>query len=697
MKGIYNWGMEITKENYLNLVQEINYHNHRYHVMDDPVISDSEYDALLRQVREIEELQPEWIVEESPTRRAGSVVSSKFNKVEHANPVLSLANAFGAADAIAWFDRISKLDDRVAKSGFVVEPKIDGLSVVLRYQNGVFVQGATRGDGSIGEDITSNLRTVSGIPLRLPVDPKAKLSLPIPSELVVRGEVFMFNRDFERLNEELKESGQKTYQNPRNTAAGSLRQLDPSVTAKRPLAILVYQILHHSGGEIPTTQWELLAWLKQIGFPTADVSSRFASFKDAVNFTEQWETKRDELGYEADGMVIKLDDLTTSAALGFVGKDPRGAIAFKFPGREVTTTLLDIGLTVGRTGVITPYAILEGVNINGVFVERATLHNFDFILEKDIRVGDRVLVKRAGEVIPYVIGPITDLRNGTESAYSLPGSCPECGTNLEKIAGEVALFCTNSTCPARITRGIEHFVSKGAMDIVGMGGKIVEKLIESGAVKDVADIYALDKVTVIEALTQKDRKSEKDPPGKMAENLLKAIENSRSQPLRRLITALGISNIGEVAANDLADHFGDLDSIFSASADELTSIEGMGPTMAQAIRDWYLIEANRTVLKKFKKLGLWPTVSTRSGIVEKDGALNGMTFVVTGTLPTLGRDGVKELIESNGGKVTDSVSKNTSYLVLGEKPGSKHQKALKLNIPILSEAELYALVEKGEE
>lgn len=688
--------MEITKEYYLRLVHDVNYHNHRYHVMDDPVISDSEYDALLKQIRSAEEEHPEWVAMDSPTKRAGSAISSKFRKVKHANPVLSLANAFGAGDANAWYERIVKLDDRVTRSGFVVEPKIDGLSVVLRYQNGVFVQGATRGDGLIGEDITANLRTVFGIPLSLPVDSQIELTMPIPTELVVRGEVFIFNKDFERLNAELKESGQKTYQNPRNTAAGSLRQLDPTVTAKRPLAILVYQILHHSGGDIPTTQAESLAWLKQIGFPIAEVSSYFQTFKEAVSFTEKWETKRDELGYEADGMVIKLNDLDTAVALGYVGKDPRGAIAFKFPGREVTTTLRDIGLTVGRTGVITPYAILEGVNINGVFVERATLHNFDFIFEKDIRVGDRVLVKRAGEVIPYIIGPITDLRAGSEQKYVLPEVCPECGTRLEKVAGEVALFCTNSTCPARILRGIEHFVSKGAMDIVGMGGKIVEKLIESGAVKDVADIYGLDVAKISNALTQKERKSEKEPPGKMAENILAAIEASRTQPLRRLITALGISNIGEVAANDLANHFGNLEAIFSASSDELIEIEGMGPTMAQAIIDWYESETNKAVLAKFKNFGVWPTVQ-KSSSNDGAGVFSGKTFVVTGTLPTLGRDSVKALIETNGGKVTDSVSKNTSYLVLGDKPGSKHQKAMNLNVPILSEADLFELISKGNE
>jgi len=686
--------MDITKETYLELVREVNFHNHRYHVLDDPVISDLEYDTLLKQVRQIEETHPEWVVPESPTQRTGAEITSKFRKVEHPKPILSLANAFGAPDAYAWFERISKLDVRVKESGFVVEPKIDGLSVVLKYVKGAFVQGATRGDGIIGEEITANLKTLRSIPMKIPINDEQPLQPAVPEVIYFRGEVFLYNDDFEELNQELLNSGQKTYQNPRNTAAGSLRQLDANVTAKRPLSVLIYQVIDHQRGSIPSSQWELLIWLRNLGFPVAKEAEKFSTIREAIQFTETWEIKRDQLGYEADGMVIKLDDLKLAEELGTVGKDPRGAIAFKFPGREVTTTLLDIGLSVGRTGVVTPYAILEAVNINGVMVERATLHNFDFILEKDIRPGDKVLVKRAGEVIPYVIGPIKDLRQVDSKAYILPDTCPECGSHLEKVAGEVAYYCSNPDCPARLIRGIEHFVSKSGMDIVGMGEKIVEKLIENGAIKDAADIYGLDAEMITRAVTAKDRKSEKNPPGKLAENILYSIENSKSRPLRRLIAALGINNIGEVAANDLANHFGTLERLFNASRDELTSIEGMGPTMAQAILDWYSVGSNRTILEKLKRYGVWPEVKAEENQLAVGGALQGYTFVVTGSLPTLSREDVKLLIESNGGKQTDSVSKNTSYLVLGEKPGSKHEKALKLNIPILSEADLYALIEE---
>lgn len=686
--------MDISKAAYLELVGEVNFHNHRYHVLDDPVISDLEYDALLVRLHQVEESHPEWIIPESPTQRTGAEITSKFKKVAHPKPILSLANAFGAPEANAWFERISRLDERVKKSGFVVEPKIDGLSVVLKYVKGNFVQGATRGDGIIGEEITANLKTLRSIPMRIPIYDDKNLLPVIPEVIYFRGEVFLYNEAFEKLNLELFNSGQKTYQNPRNTAAGSLRQLDPNVTAIRPLSILVYQVIDYEGGNIPTSQWELLNWLKNIGFPIASEAEKFNTIKDAILFAEAWETERDKLGYEADGMVIKLNDLELAEELGTVGKDPRGAVAFKFPGREVTTTLIDIGLSVGRTGVVTPYAILDPVNINGVIVERATLHNFDFILEKDIRPGDKVLVKRAGEVIPYVIGPIKDLRKADSKAYTLPETCPECGSHLEKVPGEVAYYCSNLNCPARLFRGVEHFVSKSGMDIVGMGEKIVEKLIENGAIKDAADIYGLNGEMITRAVSSKDRKSEKEPPGKLAENILNSIENSKTRPLRRLIAALGINNIGEVAANDLANHFGTLDRLFNASIEELTSIEGMGPIMAKAIVDWYSVEANRNILKKLKQFGVWPEVIAVENQPEMKGLLWGDTFVVTGSLPTLSREDVKLLIESNGGKLTDSVSKNTSYLVLGEKPGSKHEKAIKLNVPILSEAELIALIEE---
>ncbi|RPJ18876.1 MAG: NAD-dependent DNA ligase LigA, partial [Chloroflexi bacterium] len=544
------------KSRYEELKQQIHFHNHRYHVLDAPVISDLEFDRLLNELKQIEAEHPDWITSDSPTRRAGASPASRFEKVSHPAPILSLANAFGADDARGWFERVKRIDDRVEKARFVVEPKIDGLSVVLHYREGIFVQGATRGNGEIGEDITGNLRTVRSIPLHIPVDEKGPKP---PKYLVIRGEAFMPVKEFEALNRKLEEDGKRTYLNPRNTAAGALRQLDPALTASRPLTLLVYQIIHSEGGKIPTSQWEVLEYLKALGFPVTDIARQFDDFEDAIAYTESWDKKRDELSYEADGMVIKIDDLRLAGELGFVGKDPRGAIAFKFPAREVTTTLQDIRVNVGRTGVLIPNAVLEPVEIGGVVVERATLHNFDYIAEKDIRVGDRVLVKRAGEVIPYVIGPVVDARNGKEKKYKTPKTCPACGQPVERLEDEVAWYCVNAACPAQLIRNVEHFVSRGAMDIVGLGIKIVYKLIETGKVKDVADIYTLKRADILEAVTKKERKTEKEPPGKIAENLLASIEASKSRSLARLLTALGIRGVGEVSAGDLASHFADLD------------------------------------------------------------------------------------------------------------------------------------------
>ena len=678
-----------TKSRYEELKAEINQHNYRYHVLDAPIVSDAEYDKLLNELKQIEAAHPDWVTPDSPTQRAGAKAADRFDKVPHPAPILSLANAFGSDDARAWFERVKKIDERVEKAKFVVEPKIDGLSVVLHYRDGLFVQGATRGDGEVGEDITLNLRTVRSIPLRIPVDEKGPKP---PRNFVVRGEAFIPIKEFDELNKRLEEAGEKTYLNPRNTAAGSLRQLDPSLTASRPLTLLVYQVVAFDGGKVPTSQWEILEYLRALGFPVTDVAKRFDDIESAIAYTETWKDGRDNLPYEADGMVIKIDDLNLAAELGFVGKDPRGAIAYKFPAREVTTKLLNIEVEVGRTGVLTPKAVLEAVEINGVVVRNATLHKFDFIAEKDIRIGDRVLVKRAGEVIPYIIGPVTDARTGSEKRYAPPKKCPACGQAVEHFEGEVAWFCVNAACPAQLQRNIEHFVSRGAMDINGLGSKIVEKLIDSGAVKDVADIYTLTRESILDAVTKKDRKTEKEPPGKIADNLLAAIAESKNQSLPRVITALGIRGVGEVSARDLATHFGNLDALSKASVDDLQEIEGVGPNIAEAIVDWFARPVNKNLLKKLKTVGLWPI---EQGKKEKgEGKLSGLTFVVTGTLPTLTRDGVKEFIESNGGKVTDSVSKKTSYLVLGEEPGSKFEKAKSLGVKIIGEEELKKLVAK---
>src|SRR5215216_5480087 len=678
-----------TKSRYEELKQQIHSHNYRYHVLDAPVISDGEFDKMLNELKQIEADHPDLIAPDSPTLRAGAKPADRFVKVTHPAPILSLGNAFGADDARGWFERVRRIDDRVEHAKFVVEPKIDGLSVVLHYRDGIFVQGATRGNGEIGEDITGNLRTVRSIPLRIPVDEKGPKP---PKHLVIRGEAFMPIKEFEELNRKLQEAGQRTYLNPRNTAAGSLRQLDPALTASRPLTLLVYQLVHAEGGKVPTSQWELLEYLKALGFPITDIARRFDDFEDAIAYTVSWDKRRDELAYEADGIVIKIDDLNLAKDLGFVGKDPRGAIAFKFPAREVTTKLLGVKINVGRTGMLIPNAVLEPVEIGGVVVERATLHNFDYITEKDIRVGDRVLVKRAGEVIPYVIGPVLDVRTGKERKYKLPTNCPSCGQPVERLDDEVAFYCVNAACPAQLVRNVEHFVSRGAMDIVGMGIRIVEKLIETGKVKDVADIFRLKRADILEAVTKKERKTEKEPPGKIADNLLASIESAKSRSLARLITALGIRGVGEVSAADLARTFKDLDELAKAKADDLQKIGGIGPSVAESVADWFSRPFNKQVVKKLKVAGVWPqggeTVAAKA---QASDAFDGMTFVVTGTLPTLTRDSVKEFIESHGGKVTDSISKKTSYLVLGDEPGSKYEKAKSLGVKIIDEAGLKKL------
>jgi DNA ligase (NAD+) len=684
--------MELTKiqQHLDDLRKQLHFHNYRYHVLDAPVISDQEYDRLLAELKQIENEHPEWITPDSPTQRAGAAPSEKFEKVQHPAPILSLANAFGSKDTLAWYERIVRIDDRVERTKFVVEPKIDGLSVVLHYENGVFIKGATRGDGLIGENITSNLRTIKSIPLRIPVQRQAEVKessskpnqadLKVPAHLVVRGEVFINIKDFEKLNQRLQENGEKTYLNPRNTAAGSLRQLDPNLTASRPLTILVYQIIHFDG-PVPFTQWDTLEYLQSLGFPITNFARRFDNILSAVEYTEKWEKRRDELPYEADGMVIKIDDLRLSSDLGVVGKDPRGAIAYKFPAREVSTTLIEICVNVGRTGVLTPQAILAPVEIGGVVVERATLHNFDFIAEKDIRPGDQVMVKRAGEVIPYVIGPIKGLRSKEIKKYIPPKTCPTCHQPVEHLQGEVAWYCVNSGCPAQLVRNVEHYVSKGAMDITGLGIRIVEQLVQTGLVKDVADLYSLDK----NSLLKLDGFAEKK-----ASNLLNSISESRQRSLSHLITALGIRGVGEVSAVELSRNFRSIEKLSAASIYDLQNIAGIGPNIATAIVDWFNQDHNRIVLKKLQSAGMWP-IEDQKAITRQSNRLNGKTFVVTGTLAGFTRESVKETIEQNGGKVTDSVSKNTDYVLAGENPGSKLEKANSLGVRVITENDLLVM------
>ena len=660
------------------LQEDLQMHCYRYHVLEDPLISDYEYDMLYQKLLKLESEYPEAITPNSPTQRAGKQPVDKFNKVVHPSPILSLANAFSKEDLQDWYERILKLDPEVNKSGYVMEPKIDGLTIVIRYRNGNLEQAATRGDGIQGEDVTTNVRTIRSVPLKIPV---IESDIHIPETLVVRGEVYISKDDFSKLNQKLLDNGERTYQNPRNTASGSLRQLDPKVTASRPLSLLTYAIIESSDG-LPETQWELLKYLEKLGFPVAKNFEKKDVFSDVLSSIENWTEIRDAIPYEVDGVVIKLNDLRLAARLGFVGKDPRGAIALKFPAREMSTILQEIRVNVGRTGVLTPYAVLDPVEIGGVIVKQATLHNFDFIAEKDIRPGDRVLIKRAGDVIPYVIGPLVDPVNRKTIVYSPPETCPSCGQKVEHIEDEVAWYCVNSACPAQLKRNIEHFVSKGAMDIEGLGEKIVALLVENGKIKDVADLYYLQK---------KDLMSLEGFAEKKAQNLIDSIQASKLQPLPRLITGLGIHGIGEVSAVALAKEIKSLDILLTSTSERLMKIEGIGPNTAQSIVDWSSRKPNIELINKLKTYGVWPIFKEK----KTNTILGGKTFVITGTLPTLSREQAKSLIEDNGGKVTDSVSKNTDFLVLGENAGSKLEKAKAIGINIISEEMLLEMTGKN--
>jgi DNA ligase (NAD+) len=663
---------------YQELVKEINFHNHRYHVLDDPIISDYEFDQLLKGLRKIEEENPDWISPNSPTQRSGATPAEGFEKIKHPSNILSLANAFSEQDLYEWFERICKIDERVRDSEFMLEPKIDGLTVVLHYEDGIFVRGATRGNGEIGEDISRNLRTIKSIPLRIPI---SNIKVDVPKYLVVRAEAYISKSDFVVLNERLTKLGDKTYQNPRNTAAGSLRILDSSIVAERPLRILSYAVV---AGNPISTQSGTLEYMRNLGFPVADISERCKSFEEMLKKIKKWESYKNSLDYEIDGVVIKVNDLGISNDLGFVGKDPRGAIALKFPAQEITTKLLEIGVKVGRTGILTPYAILEPVEIGGVTVKHATLHNFEYLRDKDIRVGDRVLVKRAGEVIPYIIGPILDVRDGTEIEFTPPLVCPACGSPTESIPEEVAWYCVNNSCPDQIVRNIEHFVSKVGMDIVGLGVKIVQQLIENGLINNVADLYELKKEDLLCLEGFGDKK---------AESIISAIEKSKNRTLANLITALGIHGIGEIAAEELAKRFVDLDELSQIKITDIEAIDGFGQISAESLINWFSLESNQKILQKLRSNGVWP--KSQVSIENTNKALGGMIFVITGSLAEFSRDGIKVFIKTHGGKVSDSISGKTDYLILGANPGSKFEKAKTLNVKIIDEMELIKLVEKG--
>jgi DNA ligase (NAD+) len=675
------------------LRRAVNYHSYRYHVLDSPVIGDAQYDALYSELRALEEAHPELIAADSPTQRVGEEPAEKFGKVVHPAPILSLSNCFSMDGLRAWRERIGKLLPDGTRLDYVVEPKYDGLTVVLRYQDGLFFQGSTRGNGEVGEDITSNLRTIKGLPLRIPVEEPVgrggqlvvagDQGAPrgVPRLLVVRGEAYISTSDFEAMNARLASAGEKTFANPRNAAAGSLRQLDPAVAASRPLSVICYDIVAADGVSFET-QMELLALLRRLGFPTSSQVVRFDSIEEIALYYREWTELRDSLDYEIDGLVVKINHLRTRDGLGMVGRDPRGATALKFPPREQMTKLLAVHVNVGRTGTINPLAILEPVHLGGVVVKQATLHNYDDIARKDIRIGDTVIVRRAGDVIPYVLGPVLDLRNGSEIPIKPPEVCPSCGGRLHRPEDGIAITCVNSDCPDQLVRRIEYFVGRGAMDIDGMGFKTVAVLVEQGLVEDVADLYTLAAGDLMQLEGFQEKK---------AANLLEGITASKNRPLARLLAALGIRGVGVAVSELLVDRIGSLERLASATQEELEAVDGIGPHTAASSVEWFANRDNQRLVAKLREAGLNMTAE-KPAALEQAQPWAGYTFVITGTLPTLSRQEAKVLIETYGGKVTGSVSGKTNYLLIGERPGRKLAAAQELGIPTLNEAELRALI-----
>ncbi len=668
------------EERIQQLRREVNYHLYRYHVLDSPVISDAEYDALYGELAALESEHPALVTPDSPTQRAGAPAADIFAKVRHPAPILSLMNAFDADGLRAWRARIGRLLPADSHLEYVVEPKLDGLTVVLHYRDGRFVQGATRGNGEVGEDVTANLRTLHGVPKRIPVDPQQ--TLRPPDYLVVRGEVFLPLDKFEALNAQRLAAGEPLYMNPRNTAAGSLRQLDPAKTAERPLRLYCYDIVAIEGGELPRRQWDRLAYLRDLGFPVSPDNTYCRSLDEVVAAYEAWIERRNHINYEVDGAVVKVDDRLLAEELGYSGKDPRGALAMKFPARERTTKLLALQVNVGRTGVLAPNAVLEPVEIGGTTVRAATLHNFDEIARKDIRVGDRVLIKRAGDVIPYVVGPIVDARDGSETPIVPPETCPACGQPVVRLPDEVALYCENAACPAQLIRRVEYFVSRGAMDIDGFGAQTAALLCERGLIHDVAGIYSLRREDLLELEGFGDKRIVR---------LLAGIEASKTRPVDRLLTALGIRFVGGVVAELLVNSLGSIDAIATAGADALNDITGVGPRTAASVEAWFANERNRELLAKLRAAGLKMAVEGEA-TPQASQALAGQSFVLTGTLPGLTRDEATALIEAHGGKVSGSVSKKTNYVVAGEAAGSKLDRAHALGVPVIDAAGLRAMV-----
>ncbi len=661
------------------LRDQLNLHNYQYFVLDSPLISDADYDLLMRQLRALEEANPDLASPDSPTQRVGATPSPEFKEVEHPQPMLSLGNAFDDDELAAWRRRAAGILER-DDFAMVCEPKIDGLAIALTYEHGRLVRGATRGDGARGEDVTPNVRTVRSVPLVLQSMESA------PPRMEVRGEVYFPRDSFARLNEERAERGEQMFANPRNAAAGSLRQLDPTVTAGRRLAIWVYQLGWVEGVETPATHWETMQWLRSLGFRINPEIERTDSLDGVIAYRRRWIEEREAKNYQTDGIVVKIDSIAYQRHLGFVGREPRWAVAYKFPAEKAVTRLLEIGINVGRTGSLNPYAVLEPVQVSGVTVRQATLHNEDDIRRKDIRIGDHVFVERAGEVIPQVLGPVIERRTDSETPFEMPRLCPECQTAIVREEGEAAHRCVNAQCPAQQYERIKHFVSGAAMDIDGLGEKLVAQLLDTGLIHDSPDLYRLAR----EQLAELERMGEKS-----ADNLVSAIAASKERPLPAVISGLGILHVGGETADLLSRRFGSVRRLMAASQEELEAVTGIGPIVAKAIVSHFGNEGNRSIVANLEEAGVRLESDADTNQTDTPQPFDGMRFVVTGRLEGFTRSQAESFIKDRGGQVSGSVSGKTHFVVVGEDPGTKRDDAVRLGVDILSEEGLVELAGKA--
>jgi len=668
---------ESARDKIEDLKTRLDYHNRRYYQLDDPEISDAEYDLLLRELIALEQEFPQWRSEDSPSQRVGAAPLTKFAPVVHLTSMLSLANVFSEEEILEFHERLKRFLGSWEKLSFVAEPKIDGVAVNLIYTNGILTSGATRGDGATGEDVTQNIRTLHTIPLRMHDSPDN----PAPEQIEVRGEIYLESAAFRKLNERRRAAGEASFANPRNAAAGSLRQLDSSITARRPLKMFCYAVGRVRGRTF-THHHEVLQAFAHWGFSVNPLIRQVDSISSCVDFYRELQERRSELPYEIDGMVIKVDDLALQERLGAVSRSPRWAVACKFAATQATSVIEDIIVNVGRTGALTPVALLTPVQVGGVTVSRATLHNQDEIDKKDIRIGDTVLVQRAGDVIPEVVKAIETKRTGREKPFKIPGNCPECGSRVVRLAGEAAHRCIGIACPAQIRGHIIHFASRGGMDIEGLGEKLVSHLVDQGLIRDPADLYFLNR----DKLLNLERMAEKS-----VGNLLAAIEQSKRPPLEKLIYALGIRHVGEHVSKILARQFRTLDKLVAATEEDLRIIRDIGPEVSSSIVQFFRNVSNRRVIEKLNAAGVSPLET----LPQPPSLLTGKTFVFTGTLNRMTRNEARQIVETLGGQASSSVTKNTDCVVAGEAAGSKLQKAREAGIPILSEEEFLSLAGRG--